>query len=267
MTSTIESHHQAKEQEQTQRFKEKDRTIAEDQTSTDAMHSSFPSRLHDCLSSSGNDGFEHIISWETNGRSFSVHKQEEFVNTIMSRFFSFTSMSAFLRQLMRYGFSRISHGKDKGNYHHTLFVKEHPSLARKMTRARRTSQNVNVNRLSKVEEANFQALGYGDSDQESEYGETFQQRDDSSKVVTPAVSPLNSPRQSPVPCASPDDLQLLPLQGEEFATFCNERCAEMGWDPAALEPTHFPDFGDHRGSSIFTLVDPAQNIYALRPFP
>ena len=48
-------------------------------------HSSFPWRLHDCLSAAEAEGMEHIISWQPHGRSFKVHKPNAFVKDIMPR--------------------------------------------------------------------------------------------------------------------------------------------------------------------------------------
>jgi len=43
----------------------------------------FPVRLHYLLMQIENDNLSHIVSWQTHGRCFVVHKQDQFVKQIL----------------------------------------------------------------------------------------------------------------------------------------------------------------------------------------
>ena len=45
----------------------------------------FPWKLHECLTAAEDDGLTHIVSWQSHGRSFTVHKPKEFVEIVMPR--------------------------------------------------------------------------------------------------------------------------------------------------------------------------------------
>ena len=74
----------------------------------------FPVKLHSMLDIADQQGLSDIVSWQCHGRSFMVHKQEEFVDDIMKRCFKQTKFPSFQRQLNLYGFKRLTSGKDKG---------------------------------------------------------------------------------------------------------------------------------------------------------
>ena len=71
---------------------------------------------------------------------------------IFHRFFSQTKYPSFQRQLNLYGFSRFSHGTDKGAYYHHCFVKGHEQLVRSMQRTKIKGTKV---RRTPTEEPNF----------------------------------------------------------------------------------------------------------------
>ena len=55
-------------------------------TAATYAHSSdrtFPVTLHFMLNELKTDGLDHIISWQPHGRSFVVHKQTQFVETVL----------------------------------------------------------------------------------------------------------------------------------------------------------------------------------------
>ena len=71
----------------------KDSTKPEERTKFDiTRHKAnlFPKRLFVMLEDAARCGFEDIVSWEDSGRSFMVHKHDEFVNTVMESYFSQT---------------------------------------------------------------------------------------------------------------------------------------------------------------------------------
>jgi HSF-type DNA-binding len=120
-------------------MKEEDRTTltcsAPLQTTPNAA---FPIKLHETLSQIANDGYDHVVGWLSHGRSFKIHRQNEFVETIMPQYFVMTKKSSFLRQLNLYGFRRIS----DGSYYHERFLRGMKYLCNPMSRLK-----VNGNRI------------------------------------------------------------------------------------------------------------------------
>ena len=94
----------------------------------------FPWKLHDMLERVDIDGFEHIVSWQPHGRSFMVHKPDEFVEQVMPVYFNQTKFASFQRQLNLYGFRRITQGRDKGAYYHECFQRGRRNLCQGMHR-------------------------------------------------------------------------------------------------------------------------------------
>ena len=77
-----------------------------------SLHEPFPTKLHSML----NDVDRHaelraIISWNADGRSFTVHQPKLFASTIMLRYFSHTKYKSFQRQMNLYHFSRVARGQ------------------------------------------------------------------------------------------------------------------------------------------------------------
>lgn len=97
-------------------------------------NTAFPIKLHEVLSEVAKDCRDDIMSWQPHGRSFKIHKHQEFIDLVLPQYFVMTKKSSFLRQLNLYGFNRISVGADKGAYYHELFLRSMRFLCRRMTR-------------------------------------------------------------------------------------------------------------------------------------
>lgn len=83
------------------------------------VSSMFPTVLHHMLDDAEKFGFAHIVSWRPHGRAFHVHKPEQFVKEVMTKYFRHTRLSSFQRQLSLYGFVRLARkGPDRGAYYH-----------------------------------------------------------------------------------------------------------------------------------------------------
>ena len=96
----------------------------------------FPVRLHNMLSGVEAQGLTHIVSWQPHGRSFLVHKSQEFTDHIMPQYFNQGKFASFQRQLNLYGFKRITRGPDTGSYYNELFLKGRPFLAQDIQRTK-----------------------------------------------------------------------------------------------------------------------------------
>jgi len=95
----------------------------------------FPQKLHQMLSDlEKEEGGTAIASYLPHGRAFAIHKPNEFVKTIMPKYFRMSRFSSFQRQLNLYEFMRITDGQDKGAYFHELFIRGRPVLASQIRR-------------------------------------------------------------------------------------------------------------------------------------
>jgi hypothetical protein len=91
----------------------------------------FPQRLYDMLEQAEERGYDHIISWMPDGKSFKIHlngirdakSEQTIVKVLKSNNFQQTKFRSFLRQLNQYDFVRIHKGPRKGECRHDLFVR------------------------------------------------------------------------------------------------------------------------------------------------
>ena len=101
----------------------------------------FPMKLYRMLSVVEDLGLSHTVSWKPHGRAFRVNDTEEFVSSILSRFFRQSKITSFQRQLNLYGFRRFLHGADAGAYYHELFLRDKPFLCKAMFRTKVKGSN------------------------------------------------------------------------------------------------------------------------------
>jgi hypothetical protein len=117
----------------------------------------FPLRLYEMLQNAEKFGFDHIISWMPDGRSFKIHidntdglpnthqnninkdyngngvavrrrGEEAIVNVLRRSGFNQKRYKSFLRQLQLYGFERIYNGKRRGICRHDFLIRGRPDL-------------------------------------------------------------------------------------------------------------------------------------------
>jgi HSF-type DNA-binding len=60
---------------------------------------SFPTKLHAVLEQMEADGLEHVLSWQSHGRCFKIHKPTEFAEYVMPSYFRQSKLTSFQRQL------------------------------------------------------------------------------------------------------------------------------------------------------------------------
>ena len=97
---------------------------------------SFPCKMHALLNDAESQGFDHIISWQVTGKSFKIHRPQEFVETVLKQYFSQSRLKSFQRQLNIYGFKKVAMGPQKGGYQHKWFCRGKPELCRNIVRQR-----------------------------------------------------------------------------------------------------------------------------------
>mmetsp|Transcript_3222 Transcript_3222/g.6681 ORF Transcript_3222/g.6681 Transcript_3222/m.6681 type:complete len:373 (+) Transcript_3222:130-1248(+) len=115
----------------------------------------FPAILHCMLSEQKN---EKIVSWMPHGRSWRVHKRNEFESDVLPQCFRHSRFPSFLRQVNNWGFKRITQGRDKNAYYHECFLRGIPHLTGKMKRIDRSSRKIGRKRSDPENEPNFYKL-------------------------------------------------------------------------------------------------------------
>ena len=100
------------------------------------VYEPFPLKLHRMLATVEEAGLTSAVSWKSHGRAFQVNHVNQFVQSILPKFFRQTKLTSFQRQLNLYGFRRIIHGTDSGAYYHELFLRGKPFLCRAMIRTK-----------------------------------------------------------------------------------------------------------------------------------
>lgn len=60
----------------------------------------FPWKLHEMLEDASKEGNDWIVSWQTHGRSFIVHKPKVFVEKIMPTYFNQSKFASFQRKFL-----------------------------------------------------------------------------------------------------------------------------------------------------------------------
>ena len=73
-------------------------------------------RLHEMLEDAEKEGNQHIVSWQPHGRAFRIHKEKEFVEHVMPKYFK-AKMPSFLRWCRAWGFVRMTEGRDRGAWY------------------------------------------------------------------------------------------------------------------------------------------------------
>jgi len=70
----------------------------------------FPHKMYDLLEDVGRKGLDDIVSWLPDGKSFKIHDQVRFEQSIMTMYFSgMSSYKSFRRQLNLYGIYQHRH--------------------------------------------------------------------------------------------------------------------------------------------------------------
>jgi hypothetical protein len=99
---------------------------------------SFPSKLYQMLEDAETKGFEDLVSWQPDGKSFKAQKVEGFVKDVLPLYFGQIKYKSFQRQLNLYGFSRVHKGLTRGSYTHELFVRGRKPLSLNISRQKWT---------------------------------------------------------------------------------------------------------------------------------
>jgi len=80
---------------------------------------------------------QHITSWQRHGQAFDIHDKDAFVDKVLPLYFPYSrstvanaKYTSFTRKLNRYGFRLMNRGKLAGGYHHPLFHRDRPELAK-----------------------------------------------------------------------------------------------------------------------------------------
>ncbi|GFH56984.1 hypothetical protein CTEN210_13460 [Chaetoceros tenuissimus] len=133
----------------------------------------FPERLFDLLEDIDTYKKPHlasILSWDPNGRNFTIHDRLAFQRSIQNKYFNQSKFASFRRQLNLWGFERVlcdGQGKgtrwtdqNSGSYSHPLFQRHDRSLCSTMTRSKLKKEEADTMQISSQKEksdASFQS--------------------------------------------------------------------------------------------------------------
>lgn len=97
-------------------------------------HEGFPFELYKLLQRY-KGLFAHVISWQDKGKSFKIHDEAAFEQSVLSQCSTDNDFQSFKQTLRRFGFQKISAGDRAGGYHHDLFrrgeAKQVPHILRR----------------------------------------------------------------------------------------------------------------------------------------
>jgi hypothetical protein len=121
----------------------------------------FPHKMYDLLEDVERKGLDDIVSWLPGGKSFKIHSQIGFEQSIMPLYFSgMSSYKSFRRQLNLYGIYQHRHrpNQDANAYSHELLIRGQRHLCDKIARKKTNppgkksssskSKNVDNNKIS-----------------------------------------------------------------------------------------------------------------------
>jgi len=97
----------------------------------------FPHKMYDLLEDVERKGLDDIVSWLPDGKSFKIHSQIGFEQSIMPLYFSgMSSYKSFRRQLNLYGIYQHRHrpNQDANAYSHDLLIRGQRRLCDKIAR-------------------------------------------------------------------------------------------------------------------------------------
>jgi hypothetical protein len=107
------------------------------QATRGGIYTPFPAVLHTMMEQSDAKGYSSIVSWQSHGRAFLIHKPKIFLADVLPLFFNHSKLSSFQRQLSLYGFTRLTHeGPDRGAYYHQHFLRGRFFLISHISRTR-----------------------------------------------------------------------------------------------------------------------------------
>lgn len=106
----------------------------------------FPHKMYDLLEDVERKGLDDIVSWLPDGKSFKIHSQIGFEQSIMPLYFSgMSSYKSFRRQLNLYGIYQHRHrpNQDANAYSHELLIRGQRHLCDKIARKKTNPPNKN----------------------------------------------------------------------------------------------------------------------------
>ena len=80
------------------------------QVNSSFVRERFPEKLYRLLVETAENKLDHIVSFTPSGRAFSIHDPDAFMDEIVPRYFTLSSLTSFKRQLHLYDFSRAIEG-------------------------------------------------------------------------------------------------------------------------------------------------------------
>ena len=93
----------------------------------------FPQKLYNMLENAETEGYDHLIGWSPDGKSFKIHNngKDPAIVAVLEQHFNQTRFKSFLRQLQLYGFERQFTGDSRDERSHPMLVRGRKDLLHK----------------------------------------------------------------------------------------------------------------------------------------
>ena len=93
----------------------------------------FPQKLYNMLENAETEGYDHLIGWSPDGKSFKIYNNgnDPAMVAILRQNFNQTHFKSFLRQLQLYGFERQFTGDSRDERSHPMLVRGRKDLLHK----------------------------------------------------------------------------------------------------------------------------------------
>lgn len=126
-----------------------------------------------------------VVSWSADGKSFVIHKAQEFQRDILPYYFKHNNLCSFVRQLNTYGFHKVVRAAKNGQSSNILEFKQEDFLRDKPELLKRINRRISGNKRSHSDA--FEVLAEGNT-KSSELSDDLQEflldRDSMVKAIT-----------------------------------------------------------------------------------
>lgn len=174
----------------------------------------FPVKLYNILQEAEKTPYlAEIVSWSSDGKSFRVHRKDEFSNAILPATFGTNVYKSFQRNLHFWGYQNIRKGPSKGVCSHPYFLRDRPELLAKMRRIRAPSktneQDNRSNEDRQMSEDSCQMEKVDITTRVSTSGSSH-------RVISPSMSPPAPRAESNVDHSNPNIQVITPRNTDHF---------------------------------------------------
>jgi hypothetical protein len=219
----------------------------------EALRLPFPCKLFEILEDADENGFRHVVCWNSEGDGFMVHDTAAFMKQVIPQYFNQTKYKSFQRQLSLYGFTRVTTGRRKGLRLHEKFLRGQRGLCRSMkpiTKETQLPSSPSRSHSSPTASPLPKVVSQGDIQPPQEPStSSFLENNKIDKVAAMSLSETRSvsPEMSPIPV---EDLRF--FEGKRFFL---------------MSAPHLKEDGVHYQEEPVAPIVPPQPLHRVQLFP